>query len=292
MNRHGIVHERPDTPICKILPKLVAPAATNDIKMINVCAVLHARRLCDQRVRDLAIIQHRYLLPAAVPGIEMRQLCQENRGLNFVQAAVVALDTVIIAPLLSVIPELQKPCRQIIIIGCDGAAVAKRAKILTRVEAETTGPSDHAELSALVGCPVTLRYVFDHRNAMTVADLNDRIEVGRLTIEMNRDHGLCLFGARALELLGIQSKTDGIDVDQHRHRAYGRDRGDGRYAGIGNGDHAIAGFDVTGCQSQVQGFGAGADADDVLDAQIAGKARFELFHLGAENKPAAFEDAL
>jgi hypothetical protein len=82
-----------------------------------------------------------------------------------------------------------------------------------------------------------------------------------------------------------------VDVDEDRPGAGVVDRGRGRDEREGHGDHLVAGADAGGQQREVQGAGAGVDADALGRAAVRGELLLERGHLAAERELAALEHA-
>ncbi len=91
--------------------------------------------------------------------------------------------------------------------------------------------------------------------------------------------------------LGIHREARLVDVDEQRDRAARRDRRGGGDSSVGDGDDVVAGLDPGRDQSQVDGFGARPDADNVrLLAQVVRELAFERFEMLAEDEPTRVDD--
>jgi hypothetical protein len=122
-----------------------------------------------------------------------------------------------------------------------GAAVADPAEILGGVEAVCDGcrPSIVAE------CPLGLSGIFD----------DGQIGVGqrgRPTVEMDDHHGAGAGGARWLHQTRVEVGCVGLDVDEHRGRAQGRDGRGCRHRGEGRHDHLVTRAHPEGAQGELQ----------------------------------------
>ena len=86
----------------------------------------------------------RALGPGAAPSLEMRQLGQQHRGLERVEAAVVADLVVMILPGAAMQPEPAQPLGQLVVLRDHHPAVAEPAEVLAGEEREG---ADGAELA-------------------------------------------------------------------------------------------------------------------------------------------------
>ena len=140
-----------------------------------------------------------------------------------------------------------------------------------------------------------LRAVLDHRDAMPAAGRDDRLERGRLAVEMHRDHRADRrhAGRRMRQHLGqfagIHRVEIRLDVDQHRRRADHLDRGHRGNRGVRHRHHAHARSDAQRAQRQRQCIGAVAAADRRGRAQPGGELGLERAHLLAEDVPAGLQ---
>ena len=79
------------------------------------------------------------------PAAEERQPRAQNRGLHLVEPAVGAKLVVAIPRGLPAVAQPLDPRRERGVAGDDRAAVAERAEVLRRIEAERTGDADRAD---------------------------------------------------------------------------------------------------------------------------------------------------
>ena len=120
------------------------------------------------------------------------------------------------------------------IVGEDRAAIAEAAERLGRKEAGRGRKPEGAELAALVARAKALRGVVEHEQAFGLGDGGDRIMVGALPEQVDRDHadrleaGLPRGRDAALQRRRIHVEGRFIDVDEHRRRAGQRHRLAGR----------------------------------------------------------------
>ena len=79
---------------------------------------------------------------------------------------------------------------ELVIVGEDRAAVAEAAERLGRKETGRGRKAEGAELAALVGRAKSLRGVVQHEQAFGLGDVADRVVIGALAEQIDRDHGL------------------------------------------------------------------------------------------------------
>src|SRR3569623_3051927 len=109
------------------------------------------------------------------PAFEVAQLAPENRALDAVHAVIVALQDVMVAPVLPPVAQHAHLFHLLVIVGDDHAAFAVSAEVLAGIEAEAAGDADAAGALPLVFGTVRLARILYHRNAVRVANLHDRV---------------------------------------------------------------------------------------------------------------------
>src|SRR6478736_3381622 len=95
---------------------------------------------------------------------------------------------------LAVIPKDPDFVHQFRIIRYHRTRLTERAEILPGVKAETSGVAQGADPSSFVFGPMRLASVLHDKQTMLGGKFQDRIHVGRLTVEVNRNNGLCPSG--------------------------------------------------------------------------------------------------
>ena len=134
--------------------------------------------------------------------------------------------------------------------------------------------------------------IFHHLDAACVAERDDGLDLGQLTVQMGHDHGLGRGLARERSLQcgdGHQSRAcTGIDED--RRRTTGQNGAGAVHGGIGHHGDPIALANAQCLQREFQGVGAVGDADAVAGATVAGELLLEGLHVRAEDVVAAGDD--
>ena len=113
------------------------------------------------------------------------------------------------------------------VVRDDRAAVAERAEVLGRIEAERRRGAERAGPPAAQRRAVRLRGVLEHDEPVLAGECGDRVHVGALAVEVHRDDRLRARGRGALgSSPGVEREPRLVDVDEHRRRTRGLDPGD------------------------------------------------------------------
>jgi hypothetical protein len=113
---------------------------------------------------------------------------------------------------LTVLPQPAEAFRENIVVGHDGAAVAERGEILSRVEAEAAEPADRTCRLAPKLRAERLGAVLDDVDAALAADCGDRFGVRTLSVEVHGHHGAGPVTNRLCERDGIHRSRRALDV--------------------------------------------------------------------------------
>src|SRR6266516_127773 len=104
----------------------------------------------------------------SVPVIEVGQLHSQQRGLQAVEALVVASANVLALRALAQIAKLSDAGRERGVARADGASVPQRSQVLARIKRKRGSISQRASAPAIVGCPVCLRSVLKHEQTVSL----------------------------------------------------------------------------------------------------------------------------
>ena len=122
-----------------------------------------------------------------VPALQPFQLDAEHRSLDRIETAVVAFEVVKIFLRLPVIPDHAHLLRHLFVLRHDGPGFAEGSEVLAGIEAETASRAQRAGLPVFIGGAVGLAGVFDDDKLVLPGDLEDRVHVGRLAVEVDGD---------------------------------------------------------------------------------------------------------
>jgi len=154
----------------------------------------------------------------------MGQLDREDGGLHLVEAAVKALDLVIVTLKLAIVAQQHDLLGPLVVIGDHHAAVAKGAEIFARIKTEAAVRAESARPLALVYRAVSLAGILDHRQVVAPGDGHHLIHPAAVAVEMDRDDGPRARADFLLDEARVDAERVGIDVDQHRRGSGERDR--------------------------------------------------------------------
>ena len=125
---------------------------------------------------------------------------------------------------------------------------------------------------------------------MASRNLQDRIHVGRLAKQMNRDDRLCFRTNRALQQTRIQRVSPLVNINKHRLRAAKTDRLGRGHKGHRRGYHFIPGTDPQREQTQPERVRAVAHPDRIRGTAIGREILLEFCHEGTAGERAAVND--
>ena len=218
------------------------------------------------------------------PRLEMAQLHAEHGALHAVHAVVEGAELVLVAHLLAPRAQEAQLLRPLGVVGHHRAALAVGAEILAGIEAEAAEVAHRAAPPPVVLGAVRLARVLDDGDALAPRDVENRVHVGRLAVQVHGNDGFRPRGDGGFELRRIHRPIARLDVHEHRRGARVFDGRDGGHEGVRDGDHFVAASDAGGEQRQVQGARAAVDADGVARVAIGGKRLLERGHRRAEDE--------
>jgi len=184
--------------------------------------------------------------------VEMPELDKEQRRLELVQPRVVPNNIVMVPRTTAVVPEDPNLSRQFRCSAPDSTAVAKGAKILGWVKAETPGVTEGSSHLTIEARPMALGAVFDEAQAYGLADPRYLIHLASLAEKVHshncsrlvRDAGLKLAGVNVEVLIGL-NKNGGGPIHGYCHNA-----GDVR---VGRYDYLVTSPNPKGTESYDKG---------------------------------------
>ena len=133
------------------------------------------------------------------------------------------------------------------------AALTARTEVLARVEAEAGERTEAADPASLVLGAVRLRGVLDHHQTVALGDLEDRVHLRRLAVEVHRHDGSGALGDRRLDGLRVHVVGGRVDVDEDGASAAVVDHRGRGHKGERHRDHLVTGLDSRCQERQVQG---------------------------------------
>jgi hypothetical protein len=267
-------------------------------------------------VGEELIVSQGELPPLLVPLCQVAKLHAQEPRLDGVEPAVVALEIVEILRRLPVVAQHLATPRHRVVIGGDRPRLAAGPQILSRIEAECRGTAQGAGLAppALLLREVLrtmcLAGVLEDGEVVLRGQLGDRIHVGHLAIQVNRDDGrhgpprpLAHPAARPLvrcarglqigsQLLRSQGVRLLVDVDEIRPRARLRDRLRRGDEGERRRHHGVPRLDAGRHQGEPQGIGPAAHANAEPGLAKLRKVALELLDHGPADEAGGVEGHL
>jgi len=186
---------------------------------------------------------------------------------------------VVIAPVLTVHPNLPRQGGQPLVVGEQGAALTVAAQGLGREEAAAADAAEAAGTPLVMGGAEALGAVFDHRQAVSLGDGVDGGHVSALAVEADRHDGLDVGADSLFQQGGVEVEGARIDVHIDRSCPHQGDYLAGGDEGEGGGNDLVSRPDVQGHQGDHDGVGAAADAHAVAGAHIVGQPLLQLLYL-------------
>ena len=174
------------------------------------------------------------------PGLEIAELDAKDGGLDGIESRVEADLVVMVLGLHAMDPQPSQGSAQEWVIGRHHPTIAEAAQVLGGVEAERGGLAEPAGPASLVGRTDRLGGILQHEQAVMPRDLVDRVHVGGLTVEMDRDDRTRLRRHGRLDLRRVDIVGVRLDVDEHRPGAGPPDRAGRGEERVRRRDHLVA----------------------------------------------------
>ena len=180
---------------------------------------------------------------------------------------------------------------QLWVIGCHHAAVSRSTEIFGWVETETARSAQAADVSAPVAGADGLSCIFDHRQSVRLCGLQDGIEVGRESKQMNGQDGARSAADRGLDQVGVEVEGIRPDVDEDGPRSRPSYR-----TGCGDKcerrrDDLVTRTDAERIERQQQGVRPGRAAHGGASADHRSDLVLERLDFLAQDEPLVLEDA-
>ena len=185
--RHRVVDERLEARGAQVGLEAVARRGAYREQMIDVLGV---GMRSPQPIGERAVITRGKRAPPCDPLPETREPRAQNGGLQLVEPAVHACFGVMIAIDLSSVAKPPQPSRKRRVGGDDGAAVAERAEVLRRIEAERPRHADRANWPAACRRQMRLAAVLDDHQRVPLGEGRQCGHVGRLAVQVHRKERL------------------------------------------------------------------------------------------------------
>ena len=292
MERHRVIDLRADSALGQVRAQAVAIGRANhelieDVERVRTLGGQHdrprrrrlARRVGQRhfgaagRVREQTAVARGVGAAGLGPRGEMRRFHPQHRGLQRIQPEIAADGLMVVLRFAAVIAHQSDARGERRVVRRHQSGVAERAEVLARKEREAAAVAERSGLTPAIGRADRLTCVFDHRDVARARDLQQRLHVDRLSVQVDRDDRFRTRRERAVQAPGGHVERHRIDVGQHRRGANARDAAGGGEERIGRGDDFVARTDAERHQRGEDRVGAGRYADRVGHAELRGSSR-------------------
>ena len=234
----------------------------------------HARQRDAGQIPQQRVVEAGMRLARGGPIRQVAQLYAQDRGLQFVQAAVPPALGAEVAARLPMIAESAQASGELFVVGHDHSRVAVRAQILARIKAQASEASHRAGLPPVIACSDGLRIVFDDGDSVLRGKRKNGIHIRCQAEQVDDDDGARARRNAHFDLVRVEVERSGLDIREHRARAERADGAARRNKGERGHDHFISRANAAGMKRQFERFGSRSDADAV--AHPAGVGDFLL----------------
>ena len=168
---------------------------TNDVEVVNTFRPGSLNRNYHRilHFRKQLVIPVGKIAPRLIPLGQMAQFHREPARLNGVQPPVITFDVVVILFCLAVIADHLHPLGHLFVVRSDRSRFAAGSQILARIKTER-GSTPHraglfpdAFLAGKIFSPVSLAGIFNHHQVVFAGEVQNRVHIRRLAVEMNRN---------------------------------------------------------------------------------------------------------
>src|SRR5437879_3450002 len=161
-----------------------------------------------------------------------------------------------------------------------GSPLAQRAQVLAGIEAEAPQPPDPAYAPSFVAGAVRLGGVLDDPQPVVLCQLEQRVEIGRLAVEMHGNDPHRARPDRGAHRGGIDRHRPLVDVHEADRTARLGDRLGRGDEGVGGGDDFITRSQAEGNESEPQRIGPAVHADTPRSLTVGRELPLEALHFG------------
>ncbi len=214
--------------------------------------------------------------PLLVPAVQERQLPDQGKRLDGVEAGRVADQVVPVLRPLAVLPQRSDALGQRLVVRDERACVAECAQVLGGIEAERTCARRGAGSEAVSARAVRLGGVFQHEQTVPVRKRAHGPDVCQLAVEVHRKQEP---GSRPDGRLGrvdVEVQVGLAHVDGNRGGAGLHDRLERGDEGVRRHDHLVSRLDARGEQAEAKRIEAAAEPDAVRDPAVVRECLLEL----------------
>ncbi len=260
VERRRVVRRGSDSRLGERGANPVALARTADEEVVDVTRVI-LRKLHELAEPELRVTGRRRAA-RLVPARELRQEDAQERGLQLVEAGVVADEVEGRLVARAVEGEELNAVGELLVARRHQPAVAEAEEVLRGVEAERRDRAVLCDARRTEG----LGRVLEHWDA----ELDQQADVERAAEQMDRDDGARPLGHLRGSVVEVEIERGRVDLREDGRRTAARDRFRGRIERERGADHLVAGTDTERLQGEHQRIGAVCDPDRPLHAEVRG----------------------
>ena len=121
---------------------------------------------------------------------------------------------------LSMIPQHAQGFGENLIVCHNGSGISVCSQIFTGIKTETTQVPHGSGWFSIERRPMCLGGILDYPQSILSRKSQNRIHIRHLPIQVNRQDGACSGRQGSREILGVQGKGLGIDIDEDLARRY------------------------------------------------------------------------
>src|ERR1044071_1685079 len=197
VQRYRIVNSGPNLSRSKKIFQLISMGSFNDVLMVDALPIFKFRWCFERQTGEFVAVCRRYLAPSPIVAVEGRQFHSQHSGLQFVQAAVPAVNGMIVFFRLAMHAQQSNRSRQFTVVGEYDPAIAIAGQIFNRPQTHGGDRSKTSRALATINGALCLRRIFDDRNSTVAGDLADSIHVAGKSKKMDGHDrfGIARYGA-------------------------------------------------------------------------------------------------
>src|SRR2546428_2975158 len=192
MHRNGIVNAASDAGLVQMREERVALRDANGIDVVNMFSPFCFDRSDDRRkLPEGIVVRYGVLTTERIPPVQLPQLHLEHSSLDSIHATIPADHLVVIFSRLAVIAKDTNFFIDSSVVCDHPSRFAEGSEVFAWVETEAASVAQRPSSLTFVFRAVGLGSILDHQQTPSTGELQNRIHVGCLTKQMDRNDRLC-----------------------------------------------------------------------------------------------------
>src|SRR5271166_4177807 len=188
MHRSRVVDPGADPGGPQPIAQLITLVEADHVLVEDMSGVRTADGKRERQARQTSIVASGDRLPSCVVREQPVELDPEDRRLDRIETRVDANPGTNIAITPAILANFTQRAGERGVAGYGHTAIPERSQILCRVEAEAGNVANRARRPPAPLRAMALRAILDQTQAVPAGDLGKSGQIGRLTIEMHRQH--------------------------------------------------------------------------------------------------------